>query len=384
MPELNSLYDARLRGHLRRLLDADPHGRSIIVLMGDHGPRGGCDEANPGLWLVVGRAVLRRSPGLAAALRNNRNRLVSMLDLHETLLGLLRLPRLRSHAIRVQQSSGQSADVGMALREDFAIPSNETMSASAVRGEGGSLWHRDKVCRTGPCNFATRPVAVNRTCAEALIHPLYCSCADAWQGRKDTPYDRAMALALMQYINRQLEPGKEQCAWPLELLRVVNVRARTFSECELPAEAAEGDPAWRRYCRQRWIQATAFELETVQSLRFAVKLLSMDSNLLLAHPRSLACIVVMPFEGRRQMCLAQLSALHRFAKFQPCAPPTVEAHICFCPREAHSTAETTLSGTPALLNGSVSGDRGSILVQPRSRMRRAGAKARNRTIALLN
>jgi len=35
MPELNTLYDSRLRRHVRRMLDADPRGRSVLVLLGE-------------------------------------------------------------------------------------------------------------------------------------------------------------------------------------------------------------------------------------------------------------------------------------------------------------------------------------------------------------
>jgi len=321
MPELNALYDARLRGHLRRLLAHDRQGRSVVLLLGDHGPRGGCDEANPGLWLVAGRAVLRRHPRMAAALRGNRDRLASMLDVHQTLLGILGLRELASAARNSQPRPERNI-----RRVDRVVQHARDQSAAYADNSQGS----GKECRNSPCDLSAGLVSFNRTCAETLVHPLYCNCVGAWQGRDAIKKDRMLAWMILEVINTDLKLAKSHCAYPLRLLRVPRVRTRYFPAHELHWV---GDLS-RALSVRKQFEVVDFDFDTEAGLSYRIKAVYMDVSDVSKYKKSLACQFALPIHAALIACVAQLSALHRYAKFEPCTPPAIDPQFCLCPPDA--------------------------------------------------
>jgi len=320
MPELNNLYDTKLRSHLRRVLSSDPSGRTIIVLMGDHGPRGQCDDTNPGLWLVVGREVLRRNPGLASTLRANRGKLLTMLDVHSTLLGLLGLSPLRPPA------SG-------------AEPPRYYWRPPSVPASGSSRWSRDE-CRVGPCDIGAAVLPANRTCEDARIHPLYCGCTGGWQEETVQGSPRRQYIALVvfviDYMNHIVGHARESCTHPLQLAAIKRTRTRTITSGQLSAYEGVSVPATaqgRQGANQR-LQAVELEVEMVQPLQYRLQIILLRRDLVERHRRSLLCEAIIPFQGDSVMCLSQITAMHRYSRYESCTPSYMRPDLCHCPAEA--------------------------------------------------
>ena len=136
--------DGALRSFVRTLFrPSRSGGATALLLRGDHGLQNGpsaiewstqVEQRAPWAVLVVPRAAL--PAGGAAALRANRERLVTGFDLHKTLLGII------ARGAGPRDVEAQTA--------------------------GGPTWAYD---------LSTEIVPEDRTCEQARVPELYCACA---------------------------------------------------------------------------------------------------------------------------------------------------------------------------------------------------------------
>lgn len=174
---------------------------SVLVLFSDHGIRygeirntyiGKFEDKMPFMYIHFPKWFLEQHPDMAKNLETNQERLVTLFDVHATMIHLLD------------------------INQDRASPEIRSMT------EGSSL---------------LTEISSDRTCEQANIKEHFCPC----QSYELVPADDLMASAaakeIVDDINRQLLPFKDSCAH-LELESILDARV---SEVEVEWHASEGD-----------------------------------------------------------------------------------------------------------------------------------------------
>ncbi|CAH2061744.1 unnamed protein product, partial [Iphiclides podalirius] len=165
----------------RFLRDFQRQGRTedtLLLLMGDHGPRyakvrdtlqGKLEERLPLMAVALPARLRRARPAAQRALEANARALATPHDVHATLLDALGLARL----------------------------------AGAARVPGADLPRALSLLD---------PIPLNRSCSEAGIEPHWCACL-AWRNvSRDDPMFQRSADALLAYINSLTEGVREACS----------------------------------------------------------------------------------------------------------------------------------------------------------------------------
>ncbi|XP_075987652.1 uncharacterized protein LOC142984134 isoform X2 [Anticarsia gemmatalis] len=150
---------------------------TIVMVMGDHGPRyanvrdtfqGKLEERLPLMCILLPEKLKRARPSVQAALEQNVNALTTPHDIHATVLDALDL-RDWYNPYKV---TGADLPRGMSLLE---------------------------------------PIPRNRSCSEAGIEPHWCACL-AWHNVSESePVYLKAATAFMDYINSLTEEVRSQC-----------------------------------------------------------------------------------------------------------------------------------------------------------------------------
>jgi hypothetical protein len=142
-----------------KYLDTHFSHNTIVILMGDHGPRYGAyrqtlhgklEERTPVLWMLVPPSLSTKFPDLGKNLETNQRRLVTAFDIHETLKDIMSLH--------------QSSDAA-----PFSVQENRGMSI-------------------------LRPIPKNRTCEDAGIAAHWCACM-SWAAVSLEQDDKVQSIA---------------------------------------------------------------------------------------------------------------------------------------------------------------------------------------------
>jgi len=272
-------------------------------VMGDHGPRGQCDDRNPGLWMIVGRDVLRHHPKLRRSLRANHKSMFSMRDMHETLRTLGGL-----HSTSRPKASGST-------------------SVPAARRTA-----RNDLCRRGPCDIGSTVLPWNRTCTDALVHPVFCGCQGLWRNEVVKPepgFTAKLALSAVQHwMNTIVHPFRSKCVFPLKGKEVLHVRSKKISASDF--SIYQGDrPSLLSYRQEIQVLDMQFKMEP-EPMEYRVQVLVLQEDLVHKLNKSLTCQARFEMEGYPEICLFQVGAVHRYARFEACTPAGMTADLCHC------------------------------------------------------
>ncbi|XP_052747950.1 uncharacterized protein LOC113514803 isoform X2 [Galleria mellonella] len=150
---------------------------TLLVVMGDHGPRyanvrntlqGKLEERLPLMAIVLPDELKVRRPAAQVALQANADVLTTPHDVHATILDVMGLTKYWND----YKITGADLHRGMTLLE---------------------------------------PIPKNRSCSEAGIEPHWCACL-AWTNvSKDDPLYQKTAEALVAFINKLTDPVRSQC-----------------------------------------------------------------------------------------------------------------------------------------------------------------------------
>lgn len=166
--------DADLARFIRRLKNNNILDDTVLIIMADHGARyskvrstvqGKLEERLPMMSFVFPKKFQKRFPGLWKNLMDNRQRLSTPFDVHETLLDILNFSRART--------SHPAFSRGISLLQQ---------------------------------------IPVNRTCRSAAILAHWCSCMQQIALGTDEEFVRDAALTLTKHINTLTAPHRHQCA----------------------------------------------------------------------------------------------------------------------------------------------------------------------------
>ncbi|XP_068624407.1 uncharacterized protein [Battus philenor] len=173
-----STADDNLVEFLRGFRSAGHMEDTLLMVMGDHGPRyakvrdtlqGKLEERLPLMALVLPERLRRERPDAHAALQRNVHALTTPHDIYATITDALNM----RHLWNTYKVTGADFTRGLTLLE---------------------------------------PVPQNRSCSEAGIEPHWCACL-AWRNvSEDDPLHQKTALALVKYINSLTESVRQQCA----------------------------------------------------------------------------------------------------------------------------------------------------------------------------
>lgn len=171
-----SEYDLRMKYYLERLEKEDILNNTVVVFFSDHGMRfgeirkyftGWLEERMPYLFIWLPEKFKQDHPEYALNLKVNENRLTSPFDLHITIKHVLKLSGQLSH-----EASADSCDT---------------------------------------CQSLFDKVPLNRTCSDAGVDKVWCTCTDF----EDTDYKsktvKKVAHFAVQKLNDDLSKLKE-CA----------------------------------------------------------------------------------------------------------------------------------------------------------------------------
>jgi hypothetical protein len=242
--------DESLANHLERLVTrsgAGEHGRgAAVLLLGDHGAEGSeTDQRAPFAAILLSRGLLERYPawrnaftgGLEAqarrALLQNRQRLVTHLDLHETLRDLATggMPRLLDGDLPLPggAADGASCPDGGCPTQGGSRPGREAPAPpleafgwaegvvppvepmASVVAKTHPEWFNAEC--SAPLRQATPrslllPIARNRSCADAGLDNAYCACGTAvWRKESDlqSPLVLAVANSFLVMMNHMIK-----------------------------------------------------------------------------------------------------------------------------------------------------------------------------------
>ncbi len=187
--------DVPLSGFLESVMSSDAFANLVVVVMADHGNymrnyvhnyagtvAGELEAKLPMLAMLLPRSL---SPSISTqALLENQQRLVTVYDIHHSLLWLVLRDAFRRHL----DFSASSAEHS----EDDRTKSNNERTRSFFHGPSRHLWdsagcisdtHRlPSQLRRLPHplshNLLRDVVPRNRTCAEAGVDDIFCSCAE--------------------------------------------------------------------------------------------------------------------------------------------------------------------------------------------------------------
>ncbi|XP_034837571.1 uncharacterized protein [Maniola hyperantus] len=175
-----STADDDLVDFLRHVKDAGYLEDTMLIVMGDHGPRfgpiratrqGKLDERLPFMSIVLPEKLKRQRPNAYHNLKANAQVLTTPFDIHTTVLDALAL--------------GQHAS-------EFVVP-------NAAMKRGLSL---------------LEPIPKTRTCEEAEVTPHWCVClnTESYAVAPHDPMFRRSVAALLQFINNITEEKRSLCA----------------------------------------------------------------------------------------------------------------------------------------------------------------------------
>ena len=237
-----SILDESLPGHIDRIMASDTQNRTVVVLMGDHGPPSSEHQHLP-LFSIIApdslvcshryRSSSSRSSGSSSgntggggdrqhglesidhpdciidvhSLRANQERLVSHFDVYETLRFLIEgWPARNRHESTRERESGSGHH-----HRTFAPNPTDF---------GGHV----------PRNFLHETMDIERTCDDAGIPSLHCSCT-AWNdidvAEEEVGGQVAAMLVseLLHNISTTIMAGADgACALPLALDEVISLR----------------------------------------------------------------------------------------------------------------------------------------------------------------
>ncbi|XP_013178648.1 PREDICTED: uncharacterized protein LOC106125813 isoform X2 [Papilio xuthus] len=172
-----STADEDLVDFLRGFRQAGHLEHTLLMVMGDHGPRyayirdtlqGKLEERLPLMGIVLPEVLKRERPFVEDVLRTNAQVLTTPHDIYATVLDVLHM-RQHWNTYRV---TGADLTRGLTLLE---------------------------------------PIPKNRSCSEAGIEPHWCACL-AWRNvTEDDPLYQRTAEALVNYINSLTEEVREKC-----------------------------------------------------------------------------------------------------------------------------------------------------------------------------
>ncbi|XP_060809340.1 uncharacterized protein LOC106137502 isoform X4 [Amyelois transitella] len=152
---------------------------TMLIVMGDHGPRFGVDRERPQarleerlplMSIVLPETLKTRRPTALSALQYNVNSLTTPYDIHATLLDALDLRKYWN----MYKIPGADHLRGMTLLE---------------------------------------PIPQNRSCTEAGVGPHWCACAVWYEISQRDHMFKLASEALVDYINDLTEPARSQCSF---------------------------------------------------------------------------------------------------------------------------------------------------------------------------
>ncbi|CAH2104336.1 unnamed protein product [Euphydryas editha] len=173
---------------------------TIIFLVSDHGMRWGqirstnqgwLEERLPFVFILTPPEFRKKYNEAFINLNLNSHRLTTPYDLHATLIDLLELDTIEDRMIHLRKKQPN------------------------IESKGVSLF---------------LPISTNRTCALAHIDDHWCSCHRGQQMSTNTEKSMAIAITLLQQINKILE-GYSQCAL-LNLTELVHIKQIEFNTTE--------------------------------------------------------------------------------------------------------------------------------------------------------
>lgn len=173
-----STADEYFAKYLTDLLEQGYLDNTLLVVMGDHGPRfanvrntlqGKQEERLPLMALRLPQKLTKSKPKLEVNLKNNANVLTTPFDIHTTFL----------HCMGMSQ-----------YKNTYFVPGSEIVRSFSLFDE----------------------IPKNRSCSEAGIEPHWCACLH-WTkvGEKERVYEAAVT-ALVARINELTEEVRDKCA----------------------------------------------------------------------------------------------------------------------------------------------------------------------------
>lgn len=187
---------------------------TLVLVMGDHGPRygkrratiqGRLDERLPFVCVILPEQLKRRRPEAQAVLEMNANRWTTPFDVHTTILDALEMPQYMNQ----YQVPGANMPRGMSF---------------------------------------LKPIPETRSCWHAGIPIHWCSCV-AWRPlEKINPFYHKVGNMIMRYINLLTAPIRDKCEirymiaidWVKQQLLNKNVLARTRKTLKIRKEHFQG------------------------------------------------------------------------------------------------------------------------------------------------
>ncbi|XP_053612533.1 uncharacterized protein LOC128676447 isoform X2 [Plodia interpunctella] len=162
---------------LTRFREEGHETNTLLIVMGDHGPRFGVDrrtaqsqleERLPLMAIVLPEQLKEERPDVLPALKKNANYLTTPYDIHSTLLDAVGLRKYWNN---------------------YTVP-------GADHPRGRTL---------------LEPIPANRTCSEAGITPHYCACLLWHNVSKSNRLYKMAGEAFVGYVNHLLQPVKSLC-----------------------------------------------------------------------------------------------------------------------------------------------------------------------------
>ena len=203
--------DDTLAQSLNRLHQKDAFNKTIIIMMGDHGPRFGkvrltkngyFEERLTFFSMILPKWFRKKYSQIVRNLRKNRNRLTTPFDVHQTLKTIL-----NGNYDKLQQT---------------------TSSVYKHQLRGIELF---------------REIPNNRTCRSAGIPQFYCPCFETKENKVDSKLSKKLARDLVTNINGMLRKRKydSKCV-ELQLKEVLQVTS--MKDDSLSKENTSSSSSW--------------------------------------------------------------------------------------------------------------------------------------------
>ncbi len=205
-------FDGSLSAFLRDLRRAGLMNRTVLILAGDHGNWNMEENTNPGVSVTVPLWWLAKQD-VTGAMHGNQREVVTHLDLHATMMDLIR------------RQTGPSA-LDSTLASAMPKEGEPQLPASALGHIDARGWHGWRYgMKDFPGRTLFRPLGADRGCATAGVdsdpkHPEYCMVSKTRKGEVEdvkpaieaaVAYRDALVKDVIQFANRGHEKYSSVC-----------------------------------------------------------------------------------------------------------------------------------------------------------------------------